>query len=61
VKSPPNPRSGPVMYSEAVKKRVHSPTTGKPKSSEKEVKTPVCLEYPPMGGVGGRGRGCPND
>lgn len=38
VKSPPNPGSAPVLYSEGMKK-VHFPITGEPKSSENEVKT----------------------
>ena len=34
------PHSAPASYSEAVNKKVYSPTTGKPKLSENEVKTP---------------------
>lgn len=34
-------------------KKVHSPTTEDPRSSENEVKVPVCDRYTPMGGVGG--------
>ena len=48
--------SNPARYSEADKKKVHSSTTGKLKSSDYEVKSPVCPGYRKWRGVG-----CSND
>ena len=57
VASLPNPRSVPALYSDAFKK-VYSPTTGEPKSSEKEFKPPFfpCISQWRGEKGGGRGR-----